>query len=248
MKTFLNKRIRGESLTKEEAQTALLGIGRGEINNSQIAAFLTSYMMKSVTVHELEGFRDAMLELAISVDLSEFDPMDVCGTGGDGKDTFNISTTSSFILAGAGQNVAKHGNHGVSSSVGSSTVLEYLGVKFTNDYDYLRSKIRYVIAINHFKDELFLYEHQYSGEQTNPEKSVKGLEFLEMLLNMPHYATKSFKVSGEEKTNFTDEEMRAIIQECIKHCLNNRPHFFMLRLLHNRQSPLQQSHLHLLFL
>ncbi|MFC0185279.1 anthranilate synthase component 1 [Pseudarcicella hirudinis] len=78
---------------------------------------------------------------------------------------------------------------------------------------------RYVIAINHFKDELFLYEHQYSGEQTNPEKSVKGLEFLEMLLNMPHYATKSFKVSGEEKTNFTDEEMREIIQECIKHCL-----------------------------
>ncbi|MFD1820135.1 anthranilate phosphoribosyltransferase [Pseudarcicella hirudinis] len=143
MKTFLNKRIRGESLTKEEAQTALLGIGRGEINNSQIAAFLTSYMMKSVTVHELEGFRDAMLELAISVDLSEFDPMDVCGTGGDGKDTFNISTTSSFILAGAGQNVAKHGNHGVSSSVGSSTVLEYLGVKFTNDYDYLRSKIEH---------------------------------------------------------------------------------------------------------
>jgi anthranilate phosphoribosyltransferase len=141
MKQYLQKRISGEVLSKIEAQEALAIIGKGVANNSQIASFLTTYMIKSITADELEGFRDAMLDLALTVDLSEFSPMDVCGTGGDGKDTFNISTTSSFVVAGAGQNVAKHGNHGVSSSVGSSTVLEYLGVKFTNDESYLKAKI-----------------------------------------------------------------------------------------------------------
>ena len=141
MKNYLQKRISGEVLSKTEAQEALAIIAKGEANNSQIASFLTTYMIKSITVDELEGFRDAMLDLALTVDLSEFSPMDVCGTGGDGKDTFNISTTSSFVVAGAGQRVAKHGNHGVSSSVGSSTVLEYLGVKFSNDEAYLKAKI-----------------------------------------------------------------------------------------------------------
>ena len=141
MKQHLQKRISGEILTKAEAQEVLSFIGRGEANNSQIASLLTTYMINPITVDELEGFRDAMLNLALTIDLSEFSPMDVCGTGGDGKDTFNISTTSSFVVAGAGQNVAKHGNHGVSSSVGSSTVLEYLGVKFTNDERYLKTKI-----------------------------------------------------------------------------------------------------------
>jgi anthranilate phosphoribosyltransferase len=141
MKQYLQKRISGEILSKVEAKEALSIIGKGEANVSQIAAFLTTYMIKSITADELEGFRDAMLDLAVTVDLAEYSPMDVCGTGGDGKDTFNISTTSSFIVAGAGQYVAKHGNHGVSSSVGSSTVLEYLGVKFTNDENYLKAKI-----------------------------------------------------------------------------------------------------------
>jgi anthranilate phosphoribosyltransferase len=141
MKQYLQKRILGEILSKSEAQEALSIIARGEANNSHIASFLTTYMIKPITADELEGFRDAMLDLALTVDLSEFSPMDVCGTGGDGKDTFNISTTSSFVVAGAGQRVAKHGNHGVSSSVGSSTVLEYLGVKFTNDESYLKAKI-----------------------------------------------------------------------------------------------------------
>ena len=141
MKQYLQKRIAGEILTKNEAQEVLSFIGRGEANNSQTSSLLTTYMINPITVDELEGFRDAMLDLALTIDLSEFSPMDVCGTGGDGKDTFNISTTSSFVVAGAGQYVAKHGNHGVSSSVGSSTVLEYLGVKFTNDESYLKAKI-----------------------------------------------------------------------------------------------------------
>lgn len=141
MKNYLQKRISGEILSKQEAKEALSIIAKGEANNSHIASFLTTYMIKSITADELEGFRDAMLDLALTIDLSEFSPMDVCGTGGDGKDTFNISTTCSFVVAGAGQRVAKHGNHGVSSSVGSSTVLEYLGVKFSNDENYLKAKI-----------------------------------------------------------------------------------------------------------
>jgi anthranilate phosphoribosyltransferase len=141
MKQYLLKRLESEFLSKQEAFEALSIIGRGEANNTQIAAFLTSYIMQPITTDELSGFRAAMLELALTIDLSEFDPMDVCGTGGDGKDTFNISTTSAFVVAGAGQNIAKHGNHGVSSAVGSSTVLEYLGVKFSNDVSFLKSKI-----------------------------------------------------------------------------------------------------------
>lgn len=141
MKQYLQKRLDNQRLSQQEAFDSLSLIGNGEANNSQIAAFLASYILHPITVDELIGFREAMLSLALIIDLSDFEPMDVCGTGGDGKDTFNISTTAAFVVAGAGQNVAKHGNHGVSSSVGSSTVLEYLGVKFSNDETYLKSKI-----------------------------------------------------------------------------------------------------------
>lgn len=141
MKPYLNQLIDKQNLTTQQAQEALLKIGQGDVNNSQIAAFLMGIQQKGITVDELEGFREAMLSLALQIDLSDFDAMDIVGTGGDGKDTFNISTTSAFVLAGAGQNVAKHGNHGVSSSVGSSTVLEHLGVKFTNDESYLKQKL-----------------------------------------------------------------------------------------------------------
>ena len=141
MKKYLNQLVEKQSLTKDESKEALLKIGQGEANNSQIAAFLMGIQQKGITVDELEGFREAMLSLAVQIDLSDFDAMDIVGTGGDGKDTFNISTTSAFVIAGAGQNIAKHGNHGVSSSVGSSTVLEHLGVKFTNDESYLKQKL-----------------------------------------------------------------------------------------------------------
>ncbi len=141
MKELLSQLLASQTLTTKQAYQALFSIGQGEINPSQTAAFLTAYAMKGLTVEEVNGFRKAMLELCLSVDFSEFDPMDVCGTGGDGKNTFNISTTSAFIIAGAGQTVAKHGNHGVSSSVGSSTVIEKLGYEFTNDYDRLRRQL-----------------------------------------------------------------------------------------------------------
>lgn len=141
MKEVLNRLIQHQTLSKSEAKEILINIANGSYNTSQIASFLTVYMMRSVAVEELEGFRDALLELCLNVDLSMYNPIDLCGTGGDGKDTFNISTLASFITAGAGVKVAKHGNYGVSSSCGSSNVLEYLGIKFSNDKDYLERAI-----------------------------------------------------------------------------------------------------------
>ena len=141
MKETLNRLINHEILSKEDAQQILVNMAQGAYNTSQIAAFLTVYMMRSVTIEELEGFRDALLDLCLAVDLSEFDPVDLCGTGGDGKDTFNISTLASFVSAGAGIKVTKHGNYGVSSTCGSSNVMEFLGIRFSNEPDFLKKCI-----------------------------------------------------------------------------------------------------------
>ena len=138
MKVIINRLTQHETLDREEAESILTGIAEGVYNPSQIAAFLTVFMMRSITLEELEGFRKALQKLCMAIDLSEFSPIDLCGTGGDGKDTFNISTLASFVTAGAGVKVAKHGNYGVSSGCGSSNVLEHLGVKFSNDADFLK--------------------------------------------------------------------------------------------------------------
>jgi anthranilate phosphoribosyltransferase len=138
MKAIINRLTQHETLDREEAESILTGIAEGAYNPSQIAAFLTVFMMRSITLEELEGFRKALQKLCVAIDLSEFSPIDLCGTGGDGKDTFNISTLASFVTAGAGVKVAKHGNYGVSSGCGSSNVLEHLGVKFSNDADFLK--------------------------------------------------------------------------------------------------------------
>lgn len=141
MKDTLNHLFAYRTLPQDEAHRVVLGIAQGQYNPAQIAAFLTVYLMRNVTVEELAGFRNALLELCRPVDLGGVDAMDVCGTGGDGRNTFNISTLSAFVVAGAGQPVAKHGNHGVSSISGSSTVLEHLGMKFTADNDALRRQL-----------------------------------------------------------------------------------------------------------
>lgn len=141
MKNILNKLINHEILSKEEAKNVLVNISNGSYNPNQISAFLTVYMMRSISIDELAGFREALLELCIRVDLSAYNTIDLCGTGGDGKDTFNISTLASFIAAGAGIKVAKHGNYGVSSISGSSNVMEKLGVKFSNDNDFIEKCI-----------------------------------------------------------------------------------------------------------
>ncbi|REG99735.1 anthranilate phosphoribosyltransferase [Flavobacterium aquicola] len=150
MKNILNRLINHEILTKEEAKDVLVNISSGSYNPSQISAFLTVYMMRSISIEELAGFREALLELCIRVDLSNYNTIDLCGTGGDGKDTFNISTLASFVSAGAGIKVAKHGNYGVSSISGSSNVMEKLGVKFSNDAQFIEKCVDQAgIAILH---------------------------------------------------------------------------------------------------
>ena len=141
MKKILNFLFENKSLSRTEAQRILTSISRGEYNSTQIAAFITAYGMRNITVQELQGFRDAMLDLCVKIDLSDYSLIDLCGTGGDGKDTFNISTLASFVVAGAGQQVAKHGNYGVSSGCGSSNVMEYLGYEFTSDKDLLKRSL-----------------------------------------------------------------------------------------------------------
>jgi anthranilate phosphoribosyltransferase len=141
MKAILNHLFGHKTFTKEQSKEILRNIAQGKYNNSQIAAFMTAYCMRSITVDELEGFRDAMQELCLPVQLESDELIDLCGTGGDGKDTFNISTLASFVLAGAGYKVAKHGNYGVSSGCGSSNVMEYLGYAFTNNQDKLNKSL-----------------------------------------------------------------------------------------------------------
>lgn len=141
MKQILAHLFEYKTFTREEAYNILNKITTGEYNNAQIAAFMTAYSMRSIRVEELEGFREAMYDLSIKVDFEGRQLIDLCGTGGDGKNTFNISTLASFIVAGAGYPVAKHGNYGVSSGCGSSNVMEYLGYQFTNDPDRLRRQL-----------------------------------------------------------------------------------------------------------
>lgn len=141
MKHVLNQLINHENLSSQEAKQVLINISNGMYNPSQIASFLTVFMMRSITINELKGFRDALLELCIPVDLNNYNTIDLCGTGGDGKDTFNISTLASFVTAGAGVQVTKHGNYGLSSACGSSNVMEYLGIKFSNQIDFLKKSI-----------------------------------------------------------------------------------------------------------
>ena len=139
MKKILEKLFDHNYLEYEESKKVLKEISSKKYNNSQVASFLTVFKMRNPSVQEIEGFRDALLDLCVKIDLSsDFETIDLCGTGGDGKNTFNISTISSFVVAGAGYKVTKHGNYGVSSSCGSSDVLQQLGIKLSNDHGYLK--------------------------------------------------------------------------------------------------------------
>lgn len=139
MKKILEKLFDHNYLEYEESKKVLKEISSKKYNNSQVASFLTVFKMRNPSVQEIEGFRDALLDLCVKIDLSsDFETIDLCGTGGDGKNTFNISTISSFVVAGAGYKVTKHGNYGVSSSCGSSDVLQQLGIKLSNDDGYLK--------------------------------------------------------------------------------------------------------------
>jgi len=141
MKNILNILFEQKRLSKEQSKKILINIAQEKYNVAQIAAFMTVFLMRPISVEELSGFREALLELAVKIDLSEFNTIDLCGTGGDGKNTFNISTLTSFIVAGTGNKVAKHGNYGVSSASGSSNMLEYLGYNFTNEESVLKQQL-----------------------------------------------------------------------------------------------------------
>jgi anthranilate phosphoribosyltransferase len=141
MKQILNDLYQHKRLSKSEAKQILIDIAAEKYNDAHLASFMTVFMMRPITANELAGFREALKELAIQVDLTEFNTIDIVGTGGDGKDTFNISTLTSFIVAGTGQKVAKHGNYSVSSKSGSSDMLESFGYAFTNDEDTLKSHL-----------------------------------------------------------------------------------------------------------
>jgi anthranilate phosphoribosyltransferase len=141
MKAILNKLYNHERLSKSEAKQVLIDIAAENYNDAHLASFMTVFMMRPITVDELSGFRNALKELALKVDLSEYNTIDIVGTGGDGKNTFNISTLTSFIVAGTGQKVAKHGNYSVSSQSGSSDMLESFGYNFTNDENVLRTHL-----------------------------------------------------------------------------------------------------------
>ncbi|MEG2332579.1 MAG: anthranilate phosphoribosyltransferase [Bacteroides sp.] len=138
MKQILHKLFEHQYLGRDEARTILQNIAQGQYNDAQVASLITVFLMRSISVEELCGFRDALLEMRIPVDLSEFSPIDIVGTGGDSKNTFNISTAACFVVAGAGFPVVKHGNYGATSVSGASNVMEHHGVRFTSNIDQLR--------------------------------------------------------------------------------------------------------------
>ncbi len=141
MKEILNYLFEYKRLNTKEAEEALLEITSGKYSDAEISSFITVFNMRKISIEELTGFRNALLKTSISIDFSDFNTIDLCGTGGDGKDTFNISTLSSFVIAGAGAAVAKHGNYGASASCGSSNVMEYLGYRFSNEKDRLKNEL-----------------------------------------------------------------------------------------------------------
>lgn len=141
MKKILQYLFEHKTLSREQAKDILLKMSAGEYNESEMSAFITVFLMRSITIEELQGFRDALLALCVKIDLNGHLVMDIVGTGGDGKNTFNISTLSCFIVAGAGQKVAKHGNYGATSISGSSNVMEQLGYHFKNDNSLLLKEI-----------------------------------------------------------------------------------------------------------
>ncbi|MDR1583559.1 MAG: anthranilate phosphoribosyltransferase [Prevotellaceae bacterium] len=141
MKNLLYRLFEHQNLDREESRNVLIRMAHGEYNESQIAAFITVFLMRSITIDELSGFRDALLELRVPVDLASYNAIDIVGTGGDNKNTFNISTAACFTIAGAGYNVVKHGNYGSTSVSGASNVIEHHGVKFTRDIDLMRRSL-----------------------------------------------------------------------------------------------------------
>ena len=162
MKSILSRLLTGETLTREETRGLMINITREQYNDIQIAALLTAIQMRGATVDELLGFRDGLLETGKYVDLSDYNTLDIVGTGGDQKNTFNISTCSAFVIAGAGYKVSKHGNGASTSVSGASNVLQAHGVRFTDDLDTLRRSLDEA-GICYLHAPLFAYGMKFVG-------------------------------------------------------------------------------------
>jgi len=192
MKKVLQYLFEYKTLSREMAKDILLGISKGVYNESEITAFITVFLMRSITIDELQGFRDALLELCVRIDLNGHDTIDIVGTGGDGKNTFNISTLACFIVAGAGQKVAKHGNYGASSISGASNVMEQLGFKFKNDKERLKNEIEHA-NITFFHAPMF----HPALKTVGPIRKNLGIRtFFNMLGPMVNPAFPKFQLVG----------------------------------------------------
>ncbi len=220
MKEILNYLFDHKILSREEAKEVLIRIGKGQYSDPEIASFLTVYLMRKITPRELAGFRDALLELCIPVNLPEYNTIDVCGTGGDDKNTFNISTLTAFVLAGADVKVVKHGNYGVSSVCGSSNILEYYGYKFSNEENKLRKEIEKA-NICYLHAPLF---HPAMKSVGPVRKSLKVKTFFNILgpmVNPSRPENQLVGVFNEEVMNlYNDVYKDTGISYAIVHCLN----------------------------
>lgn len=192
MKETLEFLYQGGTLNREEAKAVLVKIGLNSYSEIEISSFLTVYLMREITPAELAGFSDALLQLCLPVDLGEHHTIDVCGTGGDGKNTFNISTISAFILAGAGIRVSKHGNYGVSSPVGSSNILEHFGYRFSNDTLRLRREVEKA-GITYMHAPLFHPAMKYVAPV---RKALRTKTFFNMLGPMINPARPAYQLVG----------------------------------------------------
>src|SRR5215831_17972556 len=192
MKKILQYLFEHKTLSREQAKEILTNISKGIYSEHEVTAFITVFLMRSITIEELQGFRDALLDLCVRVDLNGHKTMDIVGTGGDGKNTFNISTLACFIVAGTGQKVAKHGNYGASSISGASNVMEQVGYKFKNDKDKLKKEV----------DETnicFLHAPMFHPalKTVGPIRKNLGMRtFFNMLGPMVNPATPKFQLVG----------------------------------------------------
>jgi anthranilate phosphoribosyltransferase len=192
MKKILQLLFAYKTLDRATAREVLLNIGKGVYNEHEIASFVTVYLMRSITIEELQGFRDALMELCVPVELGGIDTMDIVGTGGDGKNTFNISTLACFIVAGAGQPVAKHGNYGATSISGSSNVMEQLGYMFSNNAEKLKKEIE-VAGITFMHAPLF---HPALKVVAPIRKNLGVRTFFNMLGPMVNPANPAYQLVG----------------------------------------------------
>ena len=192
MKKILNYLFEYKTLSRQMAKEVLVNISNGLYTDAEIASFITVYLMRSIAIDELLGFKDALLQLALTVDVSSHDTLDIVGTGGDGKNTFNISTLSCFIVAGTGNKVAKHGNYGSSSISGSSNVMEQLGYQFKTDSSVLNRELEEA-NICFLHAPLF---HPALKAVSSIRKNLGVRTFFNMLGPMVNPASPSYQLVG----------------------------------------------------